>query len=65
MENESVICGCGSCTIDYQHQSDCAVHNMPAMKNGKCNCKKKALKPLKNDIVITPLVFPLSNLNHT
>ena len=37
--SERTICSCGSCTTEYQHQSDCAVHNMPAMPNGKCDCR--------------------------
>jgi hypothetical protein len=31
-------CGCGNCPEHYQHKSDCAVHNMPAMANGQCDC---------------------------
>ncbi len=46
------ICGCGSCTEEYQHQSDCAVHNMPAMPNGKCDCKPKPFKPSKKHLAI-------------
>ncbi|MGL5271465.1 MAG: hypothetical protein ACRC7I_13260 [Selenomonadaceae bacterium] len=26
--------------VEYVHCSDCAVHNMPAMPNGECNCRK-------------------------
>lgn len=33
------ICECGQCTEEYRHKSDCAVHNMPAMANGECDCK--------------------------
>lgn len=33
------ICGCGECSADYQHKSDCAVHNEPALPKGECDCK--------------------------
>ncbi len=29
-------CDCSSCRV--RHASDCAVHNMPAMPNGPCDC---------------------------
>ena len=38
------ICGCGNCTEHYQHKSDCAVHNMPAMPNGQCDCNSTVPK---------------------
>jgi hypothetical protein len=38
------ICGCGNCTEHYQHKSDCAVHNMPAMPNGQCDCNSNVPK---------------------
>ena len=44
--SEDVICGCGYCTKEYQHSSDCAVHNMPALPNGKCDCKP----PVSEDV---------------
>ena len=33
-------CNCGNCN-DYQHQSDCAVHNEPAYPNGPCRCVQR------------------------
>lgn len=31
-------CGCGNCTKENQHSSDCSLHNMPAYPNGPCDC---------------------------
>ena len=50
------ICNCGMCTQEYQHLSDCAVHNEPALPNGDCNCKAHAVteeeqKYSQNDII--------------
>lgn len=36
--SESKICECKECRGYVVHSSDCAVHNEPAMKNGKCDC---------------------------
>lgn len=35
---ESTICECESCKGYIPHKSDCAVHNEPAERNGKCDC---------------------------
>lgn len=29
---------CPACKDGIIHKSDCAVHNEPAERNGKCNC---------------------------
>jgi hypothetical protein len=31
-------CMCGTCKQGIVHDSDCAVHNMPAYPNGDCDC---------------------------
>ena len=31
-------CQCSACENGIIHSSDCAVHNEPAMLNGKCDC---------------------------
>jgi len=31
-------CQCAACVWGDVHSSDCAVHNMPALPNGKCDC---------------------------
>lgn len=31
-------CQCHACRQGLLHDSDCAVHNMPALPNGPCNC---------------------------
>jgi len=31
-------CQCVACKRDGQHDSDCAVHNEPAIPNGPCDC---------------------------
>lgn len=31
-------CMCPACCDGATHDSDCAVHNMPADPNGECNC---------------------------
>lgn len=31
-------CMCNACKDGVRHSSDCAVHNMPAYPNGKCDC---------------------------
>lgn len=35
-------CECPSCRHGKQHASDCAVHNMPAMPNGPCDCGQES-----------------------
>lgn len=36
LEREVDKCQCQACK---PHDSDCAVHNMPAYPNGECNCR--------------------------
>ncbi len=43
---EKTSCSCDECK-EIIHKSDCAVHNEPASKNGKCNCIVK--KERKNE----------------
>jgi hypothetical protein len=31
-------CGCAACAGGFDHASDCAVHNAPALPAGLCNC---------------------------
>ena len=39
----SPACQCMACQGSfYAHKSDCAVHNMPAYPNGKCDCRELA-----------------------
>lgn len=35
---QAATCGCPACAVGVSHWSDCAVHNMPAMPNGPCDC---------------------------
>ncbi len=35
---ESRMCECDSCKGYIGHNSDCGVHNEPAMRNTKCDC---------------------------
>ena len=54
-EQKNNICGCGSCSVEYQHKSDCAVHNEPAMPNGECDCKPfrcEWCEEIKEDVVL-------------
>jgi len=34
-------CQCDACKNGIVHDSDCAVHNMPAMPNGPCDCARE------------------------
>lgn len=34
-------CECSECRGYVHHKSDCAVHNEPAVPNGKCDCGVK------------------------
>lgn len=34
----SDTCGCGHCTPEITHASDCAVHDAPALPAGECKC---------------------------
>lgn len=36
--NSALGCQCAACRAGPKHDSDCAVHNMPAYPNGPCNC---------------------------
>jgi hypothetical protein len=43
MNNPDLGCQCESCKElfrddGYKHQSDCAMHNMPAYPNKECDC---------------------------
>jgi hypothetical protein len=38
---ESQNCQCEACRDGTIHASDCAVHNMPAIENGVCDCAVK------------------------
>ena len=40
-QNEPEHCMCEACKDGIIHDSDCAVHNMPAMPNGECDCSVK------------------------
>lgn len=35
-------CMCSACKDGNLHDSDCAVHNMPAYPNGECDCRANA-----------------------
>ena len=35
-------CQCSACAAGRPHDSDCAVHNMPATANGPCDCAVEA-----------------------
>ena len=48
-ENELKGCQCLSCQF-IKHDSDCAVHNMPAHPNEPCNCSKLNTKQQSSEL---------------
>ncbi|MGY6240571.1 hypothetical protein ACW910_24315 (plasmid) [Burkholderia ambifaria] len=40
--NEIKHCQCEACKNGVIHESDCAVHNLPAFPVGKCSCAVSA-----------------------
>jgi hypothetical protein len=38
-------CQCSACRDGVIHASDCAVHNMPAQPNGRCDCGAVSFTP--------------------
>jgi hypothetical protein len=47
-------CECPACREGNTHQSDCAVHNEPAMPNGECNCGAPSLPASTRPIAGSP-----------
>lgn len=42
---QTTTCQCDACMYsENKHNSDCAVHNMPAMPNGPCDCRLDQVK---------------------
>ncbi|MDX4958015.1 hypothetical protein [Delftia acidovorans] len=47
-------CGSNGCS----HDSDCAVHNEPAMPAGPCDCSRKAVKVLGEVLSVVQHYLP-------